>query len=150
MIGRLVLMGFIGAFVLESWLFLVIGGKLGLTFTLLWILGTFVLGIVLIRVEGLRMLFGIHTQLQRGVLPTREVLNGMAIVSGGALLLLPGYFTDTLGVMLLAPPVRSFMLYCVVRSLNSRFGQEPPSEDGTLRPSEEVVEITAQPVTRDR
>ena len=76
------------------------------------------------------------------------MLNGLAIIFGGLFLAIPGYLTDALGAMLLLPPIRAVMLFCVVRTLNNRLmgvkaaGCEVP-------PSEEVLEIQAQPAGKD-
>jgi UPF0716 protein FxsA len=147
-LGWVVLIAFVALFTLESWLFLEIGSRVGLFFTLAWIFFSFLLGMVLIRLEGLRMLFQIHLQLQRGVLPAQEMLNGLAVVLGGLLLMLPGYFTDMVGLLLLFPPMRGLMLYCVGRSLAHWMtgGAEPACG---VRPSEEVMEIRAQRVEKD-
>ena len=148
-LGPAFLFGFVGLFALEAWLFLAIGSRVGLVATLAWILFSFLLGALLIRVEGLRMLFQIHVQLQRGVVPAQEMLSGLAVVLGGLLLMLPGYFTDVLGLLLLFPPTRWLMLYGLGRSLGSRLNHGTEEPGGVLRPSEEVIEIKAQRVEKD-
>ena len=142
------LFGFVGLFALEAWLFLAIGSRVGLVATLAWILFSFLLGALLIRVEGLRMLFQIHVQLQRGVVPAQEMLSGLAVVLGGLLLMLPGYFTDALGGLLLLPPTRTALLYCVGRSLAHWLsgGVEPACG---VPPSEEVIEVRAERIEKD-
>ena len=141
MIKRIVFLAAIAIFFAEAWLFLAVGNRIGLTWSLGWILGSFVLGIILVRIQGVRMLFEIHSQLQQGVLPTREVLNGLAIIFGGLFLAVPGYFTDALGAMLLLPPFRALMLLCVVRTLNNRL-MGAKHAGGVVPPSEEVLEAT--------
>lgn len=137
----------VGWFWLESWLFLVIGGKIGLLPVLAWVFFTFVLGAVLLRVEGLRMLFQMHVQLQRGIVPAREMLSGMAIVLGALLLMLPGYFTDTLGLLLLFPPTR-WLLWLIAGGPLVRFATPSNDPAQPRRPSEEIIEIKAQPLDR--
>ncbi len=148
MIKRIVFLAAIAIFFAEAWLFLVVGNRIGLTLSLGWILGSFVLGIILVRIQGVRMLFEIHSQLQQGVLPTREVLNGLAIIFGGLFLAIPGYLTDALGAMLLLPPIRAVMLFCVVRTLNNRL-MGVKAAGCAVPPSEEVLEIQAQTVGKD-
>ena len=148
MIKRIVFLAAIAIFFAEAWLFLVVGNRIGLTWSLGWILGSFVLGIILVRIQGVRMLFEIHSQLQQGVLPTREVLNGLAIIFGGLFLAVPGYFTDALGAMLLLPPFRALMLLCVVRTLNNRL-MGAKHAGGVVPPSEEVLEVQSQPAGKE-
>ncbi len=148
MIKRIVFLAAIAIFFAEAWLFLVVGNRIGLTWSLGWILGSFVLGIILVRIQGVRMLFEIHSQLQQGVLPTREVLNGFAIIFGGLFLAVPGYFTDALGAMLLLPPFRALMLLCVVRTLNNRL-MGAKHAGGVVPPSEEVLEVQSQPAGKE-
>jgi UPF0716 protein FxsA len=143
--GPLAFFLFVGLFALESWLFLEVGKRLGLLPVLAWVFISFVLGAVLIRVEGLRMLFSMHVQLQRGVVPAREMLATLAVVLGGLLLMLPGYFTDGLGLLLLFPPTRALLWFVFGQALVKATGMEQP-ERPMRRPSEEVIEVEAQRV----
>ena len=146
--GWAILLAFVALCTLEAWLFLEVGKRVGLFPSIVWIFFSFLLGLVLMRVEGLRMLFLIHQQLQRGVVPAEEMLNGIAVVLGGLLLMLPGYFTDALGGLLLLPPTRTALLYCVGRSLAHWLsgGVEPACG---VPPSEEVIEVRAERIEKD-
>jgi UPF0716 protein FxsA len=148
-LGPLALLAFLWLFWLEAWLFLEIGRRLGLLPVLAWILVSFVLGALLIRMEGLRILFQMHMQLQRGVVPAREMLGALAVVLGGLLLMLPGTVTDALGLLLLFPPTRALLWLCFGRSLARWAGlnEEQGRRDASApprRPSEETIEVTAE------
>jgi UPF0716 protein FxsA len=52
--------------------------------------------------------------------PGREVLNGALVLAGGALMLVPGFITDVLGVLLLLPPTRWLVRRLLIRNLQSR------------------------------
>lgn len=64
----------------------------------------------IVRQQGLRALNAARQQMQGGVLPSEELFNGLCIVAAGALLITPGFVTDSLGFMLLNPSVRRFLL----------------------------------------
>ncbi|MDH4224541.1 MAG: FxsA family protein [Deltaproteobacteria bacterium] len=97
---------FMVAATLEGWLFLKVGEIIGIGPTMLWLFISFVLGLTAIRIQGVRVLYEIYQQLQREVLPGRELLDGMLILAGGLMLMAPGYLTDAVGIILLIPPFR--------------------------------------------
>lgn len=99
-------------FVLEVWLLLTWGAMLGTLWTVLWIMGSFLLGLVLLRVEGVIKLVQIHKQLLAEEIPTRELLDLFLILLGAMMLILPGFATDIFGICMLIPPLR-----WIVRSL---------------------------------
>jgi UPF0716 protein FxsA len=76
-----------------------------------------VVGAWLVKVEGVGVWRRLQATLGRGELPHREVVDGALILVAGALLLTPGFFTDAIGLLFLAPPTRA-----VIRSaLIARF-----------------------------
>ena len=111
---------------IEIYLLLTVGSYLGVLPTVALIIFTAVLGVVLIRIQGLLTLYRIQEKLRRGEPPAGELLTGAALLLAGALLLLPGFFTDTLGFLLLLPPVRRQLFARVV----SRFFRPPNGGHG--------------------
>lgn len=103
---RLLFLPFVLVPLIEIALFIMIGQTIGLVPTLLGVLVTALIGSVLIRRQGLSLLFEIQTLANRGQLPARQIVEGIMLAVAGALLLTPGYFTDTIGFVLLVPPVR--------------------------------------------
>lgn len=93
--------------VAELALLLRVGRTLGFWPTLGLVLFTGVLGAALARREGTRTLGALRSELARGGLPGRAILDGASILVGGALLLTPGFLTDALGFALLFPPTRT-------------------------------------------
>jgi UPF0716 protein FxsA len=92
--------------VAELALLLRVGRTLGFWPTLGLVLFTGVLGAALARREGTRTLGALRSEVARGGLPGRAILDGASILVGGALLLTPGFLTDALGFALLFPPTR--------------------------------------------
>ena len=113
--GLILLAALIGVPLLEIALFIKVGGWIGLGPTLALIVLTAIIGVWMLRQQGIGVLMRAQRQLADGVLPVLEVFEGLCLVIAGALLLTPGFFTDTVGVLLLVPAVRR-ALYRRVRS----------------------------------
>ena len=70
------------------------------------ILFTAMLGAVLVRIEGLSTLSRIKTSIQKGELPTVELISGGILLISAVVLLTPGFITDVFGLALMAPSIR--------------------------------------------
>ncbi len=74
---------------------------------------TAVIGVWLLRIQGMSTLTRAQRKLQENELPAREILEGMGLLVAGALLLTPGFFTDAVGFFLLFPPTRIWLVSLV-------------------------------------
>jgi UPF0716 protein FxsA len=101
---------FVGLPILEIALFVEVGGAIGLFPTLAIVLVTGVLGVMLVRRQGLRALDRARADMEAGRDPLDPIANGALILVAGILLILPGFFTDTLGLLLMIPPVRRLVI----------------------------------------
>jgi UPF0716 protein FxsA len=104
--GLILLLALIGVPILEIAVFIEAGERLGLWPTLAAVVLTAVVGTALLRLQGLSTLARVRESLDAGQLPVAEVFDGICLLIGGALLLTPGFVTDTLGFLLLIPAVR--------------------------------------------
>ena len=86
--------------------FIVIGGQIGVGWTLAMILVTAVIGTFLLRREGFKVLANIQNETRAGHIPGRTLGDGAMILVAGVLLLTPGFVTDALGFSLFVPFVR--------------------------------------------
>lgn len=93
--------------IVEIGVFIAIGDRIGIFYTLLMILATAILGSILLRIEGFRVLNQIRSEMAAGKIPTKELTSGVMILIAGVLLLTPGFVTDAIGFLLFLPPVRS-------------------------------------------
>ena len=93
--------------ILELSLLLRIGSKIGFEATLAIILLTAFIGAILTRTQGSKALSSFRNALAAGKLPHREALDGLLILLAGAVLLTPGFLTDTAGFLLLFAPTRA-------------------------------------------
>lgn len=105
--GRLLVLLVLALPLLEIALFVVIGQAIGLWPTLLGVLLTGFAGALVLRLQGMALLAEIRATMGQGVLPARALADAMLVAVAGLLLLVPGYFTDGIGLLLLLPPVRS-------------------------------------------
>ncbi len=101
---------FLAVPIFEIYLFLQVGEQLGVGWTLLLIVLTAVIGVWLLRVQGLSTLKRAQQKLQSNELPAHEMLEGLGLLVAGALLLTPGFFTDSIGFLLLFPPTRVWLV----------------------------------------
>ena len=96
--------------VIELAVLIQVGSAIGVLPTLLLVIGTAILGSVLLRVAGLATAWRARERLARGELPEQEMLEGLLIAVGGGLLLLPGFISDILGVLCLTPFTRRLLV----------------------------------------
>jgi UPF0716 protein FxsA len=92
--------------VVEVALFILVAHWLGVGLTILLVLATSLLGAWLLRTAGLRAWRGLRAAGMAGRAPGPEVSRGLLGLLSGLLLVLPGFLTDLVGLVLLAPPVR--------------------------------------------
>ena len=92
--------------IIEMYLLIEVGGYIGAWPTVGLVMITAVIGVALLRVQGLATLTRGLARLNRGELPAREMAEGLLLAVAGALLLTPGFVTDAVGFVLLAPPGR--------------------------------------------
>ncbi|WP_077308083.1 FxsA family protein [Terribacillus halophilus] len=98
---------------LEVTVFIWTGLEIGFLWLFLLIAATGLLGVALARREGLQTYRRAREQMQNGQPPTDELLNGLCILIGGFLLLLPGFISDVLGLLFLLPFSRRKLRYWV-------------------------------------
>ena len=89
---------------------------IGVVPTLLGVLITAIAGSLLIRWQGMAALRDMQAAMSRGELPARQMGDAMLIGLGGLLLLLPGYFSDALGLLLLIPWTRELLYRLLARN----------------------------------
>ena len=96
--------------IIEIYLLIQVGQVIGAGWTIFLVVFTAVIGVWLLRIQGLSTLTRAQHKLQQNELPAREMLEGMGLVVAGALLLTPGFFTDAVGFFLLFPPTRVWLV----------------------------------------
>ena len=149
--GLILLAAFIGVPLLEIAVFIQVGEVIGLWPTLGTVVATAVAGTWCLRAQGLATLARARSQVSQGALPARELFDGACLLVAGALLLTPGFVTDSVGFLLFMPPVREALRKALSQHLEGRMesrvfvdGQEvhrsgpnsgPNSAPNSARPS---------------
>ena len=96
--------------IIEIYLFIKVGSQIGALNTILLILSTAIVGIWYARYEGFNTLKSGMSQLVKNELPLYEIISGAAIAFAALLLILPGFATDIIGVLLVFPLTRKSIL----------------------------------------
>ena len=107
--------------IVEMIILIEVGSTIGVLLTIGLVVLTAVGGVWLLRMEGLATLTRVQEKLQRGELPETELLEGIMLLVGGALLLTPGFATDFAGFVCLLPGLRRPLAARIIRS--SVFGR---------------------------
>lgn len=93
----------------ELYVFVQVAGAIGFGSALLTAVGATVVGVWLVKQQGLGVLRRANDKVARGEAPTDEVVNGTLLLLAGLLLLVPGFITGAAGLALLLPPVRALL-----------------------------------------
>jgi UPF0716 protein FxsA len=124
-----------------------VGEWIGVWWTIALLLADAVLGSLLLRSQGRAVWQRFVAAVSEGRVPHREVLDGVLVIFGGALMLAPGFLTDVLGALFLAPPTRALARRLLVRRASLRImATGSPSRNG--RPHD--IEATAVDIDPDR
>jgi len=103
--------------ILEMYVLISVGSNIGAFNTILLVLLTALIGLALLRVQGFRTLINARNKLGMAQLPAEEIITGIFLAIGGALLLTPGFITDLFGLLCLVPVTRRFLLKIALTNL---------------------------------
>ncbi len=92
--------------IIEVYILIEVGGIIGAGWTILLIVLTAIVGVNLLRQQGISTLMRANSLMSQGQLPAMEILEGLFLAVGGALLITPGFFTDAIGFICLIPLTR--------------------------------------------
>ena len=101
-----------------------IGGKIGALNTVSLIFLTAIIGIYFAKLEGIRTIRSGAINLYQNKMPIYEIVSGASIAFAALLLVVPGFFTDTLGFLLLIPFTRKILIRSLVRRKSPQTNQE--------------------------
>ncbi len=95
---------------IEIYFLIQVGEVIGAGWTVFLVIATAVIGAGLLRLQGLTTLQRAQLSIVQGQLPAMAMLEGVALLVSGGMLLTPGFFTDALGFLLLIPPLRQALI----------------------------------------
>ena len=110
----------LGIPLIEIYLFIKVGSEIGALNTILLILTTAIVGIWYARYEGFNTLRSGMSQLVKNELPLYEIVSGAAIAFAALLLILPGFATDIIGILLIFPFTRKIILSKYSKKITQR------------------------------
>jgi UPF0716 protein FxsA len=140
----------------ELWLLVKIGSRIGALPTVAMVLATGVVGALLARRQGLACLRNARRQLRGGELPTDALLDGLIVLAAAVLLITPGVITDILGIALLIPPVRRRFRRALVKRIRGKIGTFtfiPPGQtpgDTTTSDRDRIIDVRVIDADEDR
>lgn len=103
---RFFLFLFIAIPLVEIYVLISVGQRIGGLQTIGLILATAVIGVAMLRQQGLKAMVSAQTKMRQGALPAKELVDGVFLAVGGVLLLTPGFVTDGFGFCCLIPGIR--------------------------------------------
>ena len=118
---------FIGIPALEIFLMIKIGGEIGALNTVALIFLTAIIGVYYARIQGIQTLRSGIINLYQNKVPVYELISGASIAIAALLLIIPGFFTDTLGFILLFPFTRN-MLFKLAFKNKSTIGEKKKND----------------------
>lgn len=139
--------------------FVIVGKAVGLWATLALVVLSAAAGAVLLRIQGTGILRRISDESRNGGVPSRDLVHGAMVVIAAFLLMLPGFITGVLGLLLFIPPVRDLAWTYLSRRIvilgsASPFGRgpqgdRPNGESPRPRKGGPVVDLDADDFQRD-
>ncbi|WP_413664721.1 FxsA family protein [Microbulbifer sp. CNSA002] len=131
---RPLLLLFIALPVLEMWVLIAVGSEIGALPTIGLVILTAVVGVTLLRRQGISTLMRAQEKMQAGNIPAKEMVEGIFLAVGGVLLLTPGFITDFFGFICLIPGLRNLLLGFILRHVKvvppQNFNQPPNHKRG--------------------
>ena len=106
--------------IVEIYLFIKIGAKIGAFNTILLIFVTAITGIIYARYEGLNTLRSAYSQMIKQETPAYEIISGAAIAFAALLLIIPGFATDIIGFLIIDPITRKLILGKVSKKIKKK------------------------------
>ena len=103
--------------VAEIWILIKLGGYFGAFGTLALIIGTAGLGILIAKHQGLGILNNLQSKLSQGKKALHEVVEGVVLLIGAFFFLVPGAITDLIGMCLIVPQLRRFIIGIMVNKI---------------------------------
>ena len=107
---------FIALPALEIFLFIKIGGQIGALNTVALIFLTAIIGVYFAKLQGIQTLKSGMVNLYQNKMPIYEIMSGASIAIAALLLIIPGFFTDLIGFLLLIPFTRRIIFSLVLKN----------------------------------
>lgn len=114
----------IGIPIIEIYLFIKIGSQIGAFNTISLIFVTAILGVAYVRYEGFNTLKSAMSQLVKNEVPIYEIISGATLAVASLLLILPGFATDVMGMLLVIPFTRKILIRNISNKYKKKKGKK--------------------------
>lgn len=124
--------------------FIIVGKEIGVLATLALIILSMVVGFTLLRIEGITLLAKMQKELADGRVPNRELAHGALLIFAAFLLIIPGFVTDIIGILLFIPQIRDLIWrymskkMTIYTTFDTTFSQSDVKKDG-----EKIIDLDA-------
>ena len=119
-----ILISIIAIPIIEILLFIKIGENIGAINTILLIIFTAVVGLYFARIQGIKTIKSGFVNIYQNKLPIYEILSGASIAVAAGFLIIPGFFTDAIGFLLLIPITRKILLSPIMKKSKNQTKNE--------------------------
>ncbi|MCB1762647.1 MAG: FxsA family protein [Gammaproteobacteria bacterium] len=131
---------FVGIPLIELYFLIQVGSEIGAIPTIALTIFTALLGGMMVKVQGFSTALRVRDALERKEMPALEILEGAVLLMTGIMLLLPGFITDLIGFLLLAPPLRRWLLLYFLKHSGILQRQSPLRPDHPNHADTDVIE----------
>lgn len=116
--GLIILCLFLAIPVTEIAIFIAVGKAIGIVTTVALVIITTLVGASLVKSQGIKTVYLLREKMQQGEVPRQEIIEGVMLALAGALLIIPGFFTDFIGILFLLPPLRHALAKLTVHKMS--------------------------------
>ncbi|MBI4827006.1 MAG: FxsA family protein [Nitrospirae bacterium] len=106
--------------IIEISLLIEVGSRIGTANTIVVLLLTALIGIYMVKLVGLGVMRRMQQNMNEGVSPAEEMVNGMMLLIAGVLFIVPGFFTDTIGLLMVIPFSRNLIKKIARRMIDKK------------------------------
>ena len=122
--------------ILEIYLFIKIGSQIGAFNTISLIIVTAIVGVAYAKYEGFNTLKSGIAQMMKNEVPIYEIISGATLAFAALLLILPGFATDTLGILLIFPYSRKLL----IKSISNKYSKKKVKEKNFIEGEYEDID----------
>ena len=112
--SRIMPLLFIAIPLVELYFIIVVGEMIGAFWTVILVIMTAVIGVNLLRMQGMNTLTRAQRNMAQGQIPAMEMMEGVALAVAGVLLITPGFITDSIGLLCLIPASRRAIIHFIM------------------------------------
>ncbi|EJF79745.1 FxsA family protein [Bartonella doshiae] len=123
--------------------FIFVGEEIGILATLILVILTTCAGSILLRIQGISILKNIQRELIQGRTVESDIINDGLIIIGAILLILPGFVSDILGILLIIKPIRS-IIWHFFSSFRNKINTHTKNNTNSTYQSEKIIDLNAE------